>query len=124
MTPEGRESDTDAVVDALSRKHGLRMDGDAPRYTVELEPALCESLLAGSLADPLQSLLVDLAYDGAVRNLTVTWRTPDAPPPLAQSTRLEIGDFIAKSRDRGLEENIWYRLHAPAGYRCRPRSPG
>jgi hypothetical protein len=122
VTPDGREQDAEEVVDALSRKHGLRVDGEPPRYRIELDAKTCRALESGSLEDPLQTLLVDLAYDGAVKNLTIGWHTVDAQPPGTTSTRLEIGDFIASSRDRGLEEGIWYRLHAPAGYRCRPRS--
>ena len=122
VTPEGREQDAEDAVDALSRKHALRVDGEPPRYTIELDAALCRSLESGCVEDPLQALLVDLAYDGTVKNLSVAWHTAEGSPPGPAATRLEIGDFIASSRDRGLEEAIWYRLHAPAGYRCRPRS--
>ena len=121
MTPEGREQDAEEVVDALSRKHGLRVDGVQPRYSIDLDEALCRGLESGSLDDPLQTLLVDLAYDGAVKNLAVGWHTADAELPATSPRRLEIGDFIAASRDRALEDGLWYRLHAPAGYRCRPK---
>ena len=101
MTPEGREQDAEEVVDALSRKHGLRVDGVQPRYSIDLDEALCRGLESGSLDDPLH--------------------TADAELPATSPRRLEIGDFIAASRDHALEDGLWYRLHAPAGYRCRPK---
>jgi hypothetical protein len=120
VTPERREQDAEDVVDAVSRQPGLPIDGEQPRYRLELDDLLCRVLESGSLDDPLQTLLVDLVYDGAVKNLTIGWHTPDAPLPAAPPKRYEIGDFIAASRDRGLEDGLWYRIHAPAGYRCRP----
>jgi hypothetical protein len=117
---EGREQDAEDSIDALSRKHGLRLDGDHPRYQLDAGSALSLGLDGGSVVDPLRALLVDLVHDGAIRNLALLWHvTPEAPTDAAV-TRLEIGDFIARSKDRSLDAGVWYRLHAPAGYRCRP----
>lgn len=121
MTPEGREQDAEDVVEALSRKHGLRVDGEQPRYSIELDEPQSQALGSGSLEDPLQALLVDLVYDGAVRNLAVGWHSAAAPLLATPSRRLEIGDFLALGRAKGLAAGQWYRIHAPAGYRCRPR---
>ena len=121
MTPEGREQDVEDVVDALSRKHGLRVDGEQPRYHIELDDAACRALEAGGLEDPLRALLVDLAYDGAVRNLALGWHPPAGEFSATSPGRLEIGDFLALARENGLAAGRWYRVHAPAGYRCRPR---
>jgi hypothetical protein len=121
VTPEGREQDAEDVVDALSRKHGLRVDGEQPHYRMELDGSLGRALAGGSLEDPLQTLLVDLVYDGAIRNLAIRWHAADASLPATPPERLEIGDFLDLGRRKGLAAGRWYRIHAPAGYRCRPK---
>jgi hypothetical protein len=121
VTPEGREQDVEDVVDALSRKHGLRVDGEQPRYHIELDEAASRVVGAGGFDDPLRALLVDLVYDGAVRNLALGWQTPDGDLAATAPERFEVGDFLARARENGLTAGRWYRVHAPAGYRCRPR---
>jgi hypothetical protein len=121
VTPEGREQDVEDVVDALSRKHGLRVDGEQPRYQIELDEADSGALKQGGMDDPLRALLVDLVYDGSVRNLAFGWHRADGALAGAAPGRLEIGDFLALGREKRLAAGQWYRVHAPAGYRCRPR---
>lgn len=120
ITPERREQDAEADVAVIAAKHGHELQGDYPRYLLTLASGPVGPAAVGSLPEAVLALLVDLSYAATIRNVAVASLCDDSMPDGAPLQRLQIDDFLAASRSGGLVPAVWYRVHAPAGYRCRP----
>lgn len=121
VTHATRATDAEEAVAEQVRRQGYRLTGDHPRYRLHLDAAGSQVLAGGRLPESLGALLTDLAHEPALRSLGVAWQVGPAEPDRQAVEQLQVGDFIALAREGQLKAGVWYRLHAPAGYRCRPR---
>lgn len=117
MTAAGREIDAEDAVEQISARHGVAIAGDYPRYGARPHAQGTEH------GSPwLDAWLTDLIYAQAIRSIALCFDAA-GEPAASDVTSLRIDEFLALHRGAGLAPRQWYRVHAPAGYSCRPSVP-
>ena len=120
ITPATRAVDAEAAVQAQASHHGFALTGDHPRYVLQVDAQTLAEVRDGRLSAPLGALLTDLAHHPHVRSVGFACQGGEKAPDAARAERLQIGEFLVQARRGGLRSDVWYLLHAPAGFRCRP----
>ena len=76
--------------------------------------------IARTFSEPAADMPADLVYAPPIRSVALSIGEQDGAAS-GQVTVMRIDEFLALSRCTGIVNGRWYRVHAPAGYSCRPR---